>query len=107
MKRLALIVMMTAPLLGYANSYNCHYNDQGHVGSVNISLSNIVADINIVINNQERQFKDCIVSNDDFGTLIDCNNNGVDFLLQINNQVEPAEGGIMSEEHNLFVDIDC
>ena len=65
------------------------------------------ATVMITLNAHGPVYRNCKVSSDDFGKLIDCNTGNRDFMLLISKAGKPKTGGVMSNTLNLFKDLSC
>lgn len=65
------------------------------------------AHVKVKIDGKGPTYRNCQVSEDELGKLIDCNTGNRDFMILISKGSRPRTGGIMSNTLDLFEDINC
>lgn len=90
-------------IYAYAASNLCHFEG----GKAKITYQGKLASVKVHTPGQRPTYKDCRVSFDEFGKLIDCNTGNRDFMLLISRDPEAKTGSIMSHTLKIFKDIRC
>lgn len=105
--KLLLTLLLMLSISAQAKVYECLIESDEESGSVKVSVQKKKANVLLHHDAKKTTYKNCQSNRDEFGLLIDCNNSEIDFMILINDEIAPASGGIMSNTHSLFVDLEC
>ena len=88
--------------IAFGASRDCFFG-KGHAKITYVAKT---ADVRVSLHNVGPTYRNCTVSHDEFGELIDCSTGNRDFMLVISKDNRKV-GGVMSSTLNLFDDISC
>lgn len=109
MKKLivSILVLIFSISTALAATHKCEFEHEDKEGTINIDISGETAKLDLNYDGNKSSYKKCNVSNDQFGTLVDCSELDFDLMVIINKDDVNNGVGIMTESLGVYSNGDC